>query len=197
MYKLSFKLLVRSVAHITKIVPPFLWFRGGLCYKHRRIRHGDNLAIARTVVSRLNIAPRHTTPWLGLSNNFQPPITSKANSNRVLILRALHWLLSKNLREVPSLHQSVQVLICEIWRTIWTMKTRAWNEGYPKVPKDFTITEKASCTRGSSGRYFSIRATWVVKFWFFGKNPWGPFIHITWYHLICPKTSKGAPFRGF
>ena len=40
-YKLSFKLLVRSVAQITKIVPPFLWFRGGLCYKHRRIRHGD------------------------------------------------------------------------------------------------------------------------------------------------------------
>ena len=39
-YKLSFKLLVRSVAQITKIVPPFLWFRGGLCYKHRRIRHG-------------------------------------------------------------------------------------------------------------------------------------------------------------
>ena len=39
-YKLSFKLLVRSVAHITKIVPPFFWFRGGLCYKHRRIRHG-------------------------------------------------------------------------------------------------------------------------------------------------------------
>ena len=39
-YKLSFKLLVRSVAHITKIVPPFLWFRGGLCYKHRRIRPG-------------------------------------------------------------------------------------------------------------------------------------------------------------
>ena len=41
-YKLSFKLLVRSVAHITKIVPPFLWFRGGLCYKQRRIRHGDH-----------------------------------------------------------------------------------------------------------------------------------------------------------
>ena len=41
-YKLSFKLLVRSVAQITKIVPPFLWFRGGLCYKHRRIRHGDS-----------------------------------------------------------------------------------------------------------------------------------------------------------
>ena len=40
-YKLSFKLLVRSVAQITKIVPPFLWFRGGLCYKHRRIRHGE------------------------------------------------------------------------------------------------------------------------------------------------------------
>ena len=40
-YKLSFKLLVRSVAQITKIVPPFLWFRGGLCYKHRGIRHGD------------------------------------------------------------------------------------------------------------------------------------------------------------
>ena len=39
-YKLSFKLLVRSVAQITKIVPPFLLFRGGLCYKHRRIRHG-------------------------------------------------------------------------------------------------------------------------------------------------------------
>ena len=39
-YKLSFKLLVRSVAQITKIVLPFLWFRGGLCYKHRRIRHG-------------------------------------------------------------------------------------------------------------------------------------------------------------
>ena len=39
-YKLSFKLLVRSVAQITKIVPPFLWFRGGLCYKHRKIRHG-------------------------------------------------------------------------------------------------------------------------------------------------------------
>ena len=38
--ELSFKLLVRSVAQITKIVPPFLWFRGGLCYKHRRIRHG-------------------------------------------------------------------------------------------------------------------------------------------------------------
>ena len=41
-FKLSFKLLVRSVAQITKIVPPFLWFRGGLCYKHRRIRHGEN-----------------------------------------------------------------------------------------------------------------------------------------------------------
>ena len=41
-YKLSFKLLVRSVAQITKIVPPFLWFRGGLCYKQRRIRHGAN-----------------------------------------------------------------------------------------------------------------------------------------------------------
>ena len=41
-YKLSFKLLVRSVAQITKIVPPFLWFRGGLCYKHRKIRHGDS-----------------------------------------------------------------------------------------------------------------------------------------------------------
>ena len=42
-YKLSFKLLVRSVAQITKIVPPFLWFRGGLCYKQRRIRHGEIL----------------------------------------------------------------------------------------------------------------------------------------------------------
>ena len=48
MYKLSFKLLVKSVAQITKIVPPFLWFQwrgtnltpgGGLCYNHRRIRH--------------------------------------------------------------------------------------------------------------------------------------------------------------
>ena len=40
-YYLSFKLLVRSVAPLTKILPPFLWFGGGLCYKHRRIRHGD------------------------------------------------------------------------------------------------------------------------------------------------------------
>ena len=48
-YKLSFKLLVRSVAQITKIVPPFLWFRGGLCYKHRRIRHG----VRRKVNSKL------------------------------------------------------------------------------------------------------------------------------------------------
>ena len=42
-YKLSFKLLVRSVAPLTKIVPPFVWFRGGLCYKYRRIRHGGLL----------------------------------------------------------------------------------------------------------------------------------------------------------
>ena len=48
-----------------------------------------------------------------------------------------------------------------------------------------------------SGRYHSIRATCVVKFWFFGKNPSGPFIHITWYHLNCPKTSKGASSRAF
>ena len=35
----------------------------------------------------------------------------------------------------------------------------------------------------------------------FSINPSGPFIHtfihITWYQLNCPKTSKGAPFRGF
>ena len=31
--------MVRSVASTTKIRPHFLWFRGGLCYKHRRIRH--------------------------------------------------------------------------------------------------------------------------------------------------------------
>ena len=39
-YWLSFKVLVRSVASTTKILPHFLWFEGGLCYKHRRIRHG-------------------------------------------------------------------------------------------------------------------------------------------------------------
>ena len=48
-----------------------------------------------------------------------------------------------------------------------------------------------------NGRYYSIRATCIVKFWFFHKNHSGPFIHITWYHLNCLKTSKGAPFRGF
>ena len=48
-----------------------------------------------------------------------------------------------------------------------------------------------------TGRYHSIRATCIVKFWFFGKNHSGPFIHITWYHLNCQKTSKGALFRGF
>ena len=47
------------------------------------------------------------------------------------------------------------------------------------------------------GRYYSIWATCIVIFWLFHKNHSGPFIHITWYHLNCLKTSKGAPFRGF
>ena len=32
------------------------------------------------------------------------------------------------------------------------------------------------------GRYYSTWTTCIVKFSFFGKNPSGPFIHITWYH---------------
>ena len=51
--------------------------------------------------------------------------------------------------------------------------------------------------RSKIGRYYSIRATCIVKFRFFHKNHSGPFIHITWYHLNCQKTSKGASFRGF
>ena len=49
-YKLSFKLLVRSVAQITKIVPQFLWFRGGLCYK-------------QNVVWNDNICSDNVIPW--------------------------------------------------------------------------------------------------------------------------------------
>ena len=47
------------------------------------------------------------------------------------------------------------------------------------------------------GRNYSSWATCVMKFCFFDKNLSGPFIHITWYHSKCPKTSKGAPSRGF
>ena len=47
------------------------------------------------------------------------------------------------------------------------------------------------------GRTYSSWATCIVKFCFFGKNLSGPFIHITWYHSNCLKTSKGAPSRGF
>merc|ERR1712155_213698 len=38
-------------------------------------------------------------------------------------------------------------------------------------------------------------STWtacIMKFCFFGKNPSGPFIHITWYHLNCQKHQRGA-----
>ena len=45
------------------------------------------------------------------------------------------------------------------------------------------------------GRYHSIRATCVVKFWFFGKNHSGPFI----YHLVpfkLPKNVQRCPFQG-
>ena len=45
------------------------------------------------------------------------------------------------------------------------------------------------------GRYHSIRATCVVKFWFFCKNHSGPFVHITWYHLIAKKRPK-VPLPG-
>ena len=45
------------------------------------------------------------------------------------------------------------------------------------------------------GRYHSIRATCVVKFWFFRKNHSGPFVHITWYHLIAKKRPK-VPLPG-
>ena len=37
-----------------------------------------------------------------------------------------------------------------LWADLWSgvtatdLYTTAWNEGYPNVPKDFTITEKAS-----------------------------------------------------
>ena len=54
-YYLSFKLLVRSVAQITKIVPPFLWFRGGLCYKHRGIRHGDGELLLQTAITEWSL----------------------------------------------------------------------------------------------------------------------------------------------
>ena len=47
------------------------------------------------------------------------------------------------------------------------------------------------------GRYHSTWTTCIVKFSFFGKNPSGLFIHITWYHSNCLKTSKGAPSKGF
>ena len=51
--------------------------------------------------------------------------------------------------------------------------------------------------RLSHGRNYTSWATFIVKFCFFGKNLSGPFIHITWYHSNCLKTSKGAPSRGF
>ena len=54
-----------------------------------------------------------------------------------------------------------------------------------------------SVTRLSSGRNHSTWTACVVKFSFFGKNPSGLFIHITWYHSNCLKSSKGAPSRGF
>ena len=47
----------------------------------------------------------------------------------------------------------------------------------------------------NKGRYHSIRATCVVKFWFFRKNHSGPFVHITWYHLIAKKRPK-VPLPG-
>ena len=68
-YKLSFKLLVRSVAHITKIVPPFLWFRGGLCYKHRRIRHGD-MKVSNMPVISVTTKLQHRVVWQGISKLF-------------------------------------------------------------------------------------------------------------------------------
>ena len=52
-------------------------------------------------------------------------------------------------------------------------------------------------THTNTGQYHSTWTTCIVKFCFFGKNPSGPFIHITWYHSNCLKTSKGAPSRGF
>ena len=45
------------------------------------------------------------------------------------------------------------------------------------------------------GRYYSIRATCIVKFWFFHKNHSGPFIH----HLVpfkLPKNVQRGPFQG-
>ena len=51
--------------------------------------------------------------------------------------------------------------------------------------------------REYSGRNHSTWTACIVKFSFFGKNPSGLFIHITWYHSNCLKSSKGAPSRGF
>ena len=65
-------------------------------------------------------------------------------------------------------------------------------------PCDVTIaSRKIGTVDTNTGRYHSIWATCVVKFRFFGKNPSGPFIHITWYYLNCQKMFKGALFRGF
>ena len=62
-YYLSFKPLVRSVAPLTKILPPFLWFRGGLCYKHRKIRHGVPKLQWRLCTSSLVPLPSSTCSW--------------------------------------------------------------------------------------------------------------------------------------
>ena len=72
------------------------------------------------------------------------------------------------------------------------------------INKNLTICISVFCNNNdfassskNKGRYYSIRATCIMKFCFFCKNHSGPFIHITWYHLNCQKTSKGAPSRGF
>ena len=57
----------------------------------------------------------------------------------------------------------VAILDCPEWEDLVWMWSRAWNEGYPKVCKDFTITEKAptrdlvgaTCPRGV-GAFFVI-----------------------------------------
>ena len=110
MYKLSFKLLVRSVAHITKIVPPFLWFRGGLCYKHRRIRHG-----AGTVHSGRYIYYKLTKTNLTRSVHGSARIYRQVTS----LVRNFIWYI-----KLFILIQFVRILIWS-WFTI----QKEWSEG--------------------------------------------------------------------
>ena len=99
--------------------------------------------------------------------------------------RRAAWIL---LLETPS----ARILICNI-----QIQSALRPESKPQILRVRSRTRSFDRFVTRNGRYHSIRATCIMNFLFFRKNHSGPFIHITWYHLNCQKTSKGAPFRGF